>query len=426
MTHLVVVGGSDAGISAAAACARGRPVGAGGRPRRRPLAQLLDLRPAVPARRRGRQRRGSGPPHPRPDRGHGGDRPSRASRHQHRRRRPRGGGARRPPAPCRFTYDALVLGTGATPQRPPIDGLDLEGVHLLHTVDDALAVADDLALAPLRRAVIVGGGYIGLEMAEALRAPRPGRHAGGAPGPGDGHRRSADRRAGRRGAARATAYDVRTEHRGAGHRRRAHDGLLVATCGRAWTSACRPRPGRDRRARRTSRSEEQARAWPLELRAGRMAVDDRMAASVQGGDLGGGGLRRRPTTASCPQPTYLPLGSTSHKQGRVAGENADRRRPPVCRGARHPGRQALRSGRRRHRPARQPPRHGTRYEARSPRRSPLDDHKRYYPGATDLTVRVCGDAALRTAAGARRSPAACPAQVAKRIDVFVRRAVSRA
>jgi len=69
-------------------------------------------------------------------------------------------------------YEALVIGTGATPVTPPIRGLDHlgpgDGVHLLHSMGDTFALMDTLARDHVKRAVIVGGGYIGLEMAEAL------------------------------------------------------------------------------------------------------------------------------------------------------------------------------------------------------------------------------------------------------------------
>jgi NADPH-dependent 2,4-dienoyl-CoA reductase/sulfur reductase-like enzyme len=64
-------------------------------------------------------------------------------------------------------YDRLVIGTGAVPVRPPIDGLDLPGVHVLHTMGDTFALHQALT-AGARSAVIVGGGYLGLEMAEAF------------------------------------------------------------------------------------------------------------------------------------------------------------------------------------------------------------------------------------------------------------------
>jgi NADPH-dependent 2,4-dienoyl-CoA reductase/sulfur reductase-like enzyme len=68
---------------------------------------------------------------------------------------------------CQLGYDRLVVATGAIPVRPPIDGLDLDGVHVLHTMGDTFALHQALT-AGARSAVIVGGGYIGLEMAEAF------------------------------------------------------------------------------------------------------------------------------------------------------------------------------------------------------------------------------------------------------------------
>ncbi|ORJ59325.1 FAD-dependent oxidoreductase [Geothermobacter hydrogeniphilus] len=65
-------------------------------------------------------------------------------------------------------YDQLVLATGSRPIIPPLPGVDLEGVQPLKRVEDAAAILD--RLQPGARAVIVGGGLIGLEMAEALRA----------------------------------------------------------------------------------------------------------------------------------------------------------------------------------------------------------------------------------------------------------------
>ncbi len=65
-------------------------------------------------------------------------------------------------------YDVLMLATGAQPIRPPVDGLDLHGVFNLYRMPDALALQHFIANERPRRAVIVGGGYIGLEMAENL------------------------------------------------------------------------------------------------------------------------------------------------------------------------------------------------------------------------------------------------------------------
>ncbi len=65
-------------------------------------------------------------------------------------------------------YDKLIVATGAIPMRPDLPGADLEGVLLLHTMADSFAVHDRLAAGGVRRAVIVGAGYIGLEVADAL------------------------------------------------------------------------------------------------------------------------------------------------------------------------------------------------------------------------------------------------------------------
>ncbi|MEU3513099.1 FAD-dependent oxidoreductase [Streptomyces longwoodensis] len=66
------------------------------------------------------------------------------------------------------SYDRLVLATGARPVRPELPGIDARGVHGVQTLDDGQALLDTLARAWGRRAVVVGAGYIGVEMAEAL------------------------------------------------------------------------------------------------------------------------------------------------------------------------------------------------------------------------------------------------------------------
>ena len=65
-------------------------------------------------------------------------------------------------------YDALLIATGATPVRPQVPGLDLDGVFVLDVMEDALAIREYISRYAPRRAVIVGGGYIGLELAENL------------------------------------------------------------------------------------------------------------------------------------------------------------------------------------------------------------------------------------------------------------------
>ena len=65
-------------------------------------------------------------------------------------------------------YDELLIATGAEPNRPPIDGAQLDGVYEMHTLDDAIAVRRLIDERKPRSAVVVGGGYIGVEMAEAF------------------------------------------------------------------------------------------------------------------------------------------------------------------------------------------------------------------------------------------------------------------
>ena len=65
-------------------------------------------------------------------------------------------------------YDALVLSPGATPARPPLPGVDLEGVFTLRTIPDSRAIRAWIQESRPRNAAVVGGGFIGLEMAENL------------------------------------------------------------------------------------------------------------------------------------------------------------------------------------------------------------------------------------------------------------------
>jgi NADPH-dependent 2,4-dienoyl-CoA reductase/sulfur reductase-like enzyme/peroxiredoxin family protein/rhodanese-related sulfurtransferase/TusA-related sulfurtransferase len=66
-------------------------------------------------------------------------------------------------------YDALILSPGAEPVRPPLDGVDSPGVFTLRNMADMDAIIAALDTGTPERAVVVGGGYIGLEMTEALR-----------------------------------------------------------------------------------------------------------------------------------------------------------------------------------------------------------------------------------------------------------------
>ncbi|MFF5156638.1 FAD-dependent oxidoreductase [Streptomyces sp. NPDC000348] len=66
------------------------------------------------------------------------------------------------------SYDELVIATGARPIRPDLPGMDAPGVHGVQTLGDGQALLDTLSRTRGRRAVVVGAGYIGVEMAEAM------------------------------------------------------------------------------------------------------------------------------------------------------------------------------------------------------------------------------------------------------------------
>jgi len=69
-----------------------------------------------------------------------------------------------------YTYDKLVIATGADPIKPPIDGVNLKGVYFMRTPEDAIKLRESIEAGEIKRAVVVGGGFIGLEVAENLAA----------------------------------------------------------------------------------------------------------------------------------------------------------------------------------------------------------------------------------------------------------------
>jgi NADPH-dependent 2,4-dienoyl-CoA reductase/sulfur reductase-like enzyme len=66
-------------------------------------------------------------------------------------------------------FDSLVYATGSVPMRPPVEGIDAEGVYGVQVLDDGVALIRELESGSVRRVVVVGGGYIGLEIAEACQ-----------------------------------------------------------------------------------------------------------------------------------------------------------------------------------------------------------------------------------------------------------------
>ena len=67
------------------------------------------------------------------------------------------------------TYDVLVLAPGASPIKPALPGIDLPGIFSLRTIPDSRQIKTRIAEFKAKRAVVVGGGYIGMEMTENLR-----------------------------------------------------------------------------------------------------------------------------------------------------------------------------------------------------------------------------------------------------------------
>ena len=70
----------------------------------------------------------------------------------------------------RESYDRMILSPGAEPLRPPIQGADLDGVYTLRNIPDTDRIKRAVDSGGVRKAVVVGGGFIGLEMAENLVA----------------------------------------------------------------------------------------------------------------------------------------------------------------------------------------------------------------------------------------------------------------
>ena len=67
-----------------------------------------------------------------------------------------------------YSYDKLIIATGASAVKPPIEGVDLPGVFPMRAPEDAIAMRDYLTQNDVKKAVVIGGGFIGLELAENL------------------------------------------------------------------------------------------------------------------------------------------------------------------------------------------------------------------------------------------------------------------
>jgi NADPH-dependent 2,4-dienoyl-CoA reductase/sulfur reductase-like enzyme len=305
----------------------------------------------------------------------------------------------------RLGYDRLVIGTGAVPVRPPIDGLDLPGVHVLHTMGDTFALHQAVTVGT-RSAVIVGGGYIGLEMAEAFTArglavtvveqapavmPTVDLELG----------RLLGEELRRHNVQVVNDVIVKAIHHAAGGLTVAGEPDFAATADLVLVVVgVRP-------------DTELAVAAGVETGVrGALRVDRRMRTNLP--DVLAAGDCVETWHRLLEAPTYLPLGTTAHKQGRVAGETAvggDRTFAGSL------GTQVVkvfelavaRTG------LRDPDAHAAGFDPLTVG-SVQDDHKAYYPGAHQLHLRITGDRASGQLLGAQLV-GDHRAEVAKRIDI---------
>ncbi|HEV8065633.1 MAG TPA: FAD-dependent oxidoreductase [Acidimicrobiales bacterium] len=318
-------------------------------------------------------------------------------------------------------YDALVVGTGAAPVRPPIDGLDgadalgpADGVHLLHTMGDTFSLERTLDERRPETALIVGAGYVGLEMADGLTL-----------------------RGLRVSQVEMLPEVLPTVDPELGSLVRAeldNNGVDVTTATKIGRIAGAESGGAGRLRVEGVGPQGQAQAWEVDLVLVSVGVrPDTSLLVAAGAETGAGGavvvdeamrtgLADVYAAGDCVVThhrllgtTYLPLGTTAHKQGRVAGENAVGGR---ARFAGSLGTQvvkvfdivAARTGLRQHEAV------AAGYEAATTQSTP-DDHKAYYPTAHAIVSRVTGDPATGRLLGAqlvgRRGT-----EVAKRIDTF--------
>jgi NADPH-dependent 2,4-dienoyl-CoA reductase/sulfur reductase-like enzyme len=319
-----------------------------------------------------------------------------------------------------LAYDKLIVGTGAVPVRPPIAGLAgpgalgaEDGVHLLHSMGDTFAVMHTLDQAAPATAVIVGAGYIGLEMADALTTrglpviqmeqlpevlPTVDPSLGGLV------------------RAQLAARDVE---------------VLTATTVRQISRASSGQAGRLQVDATTAGGDAVTRLADMVLVVVGVRPDTTLAADA-GATLGPKGAIAvdRGMRTSLPGvlaagdcvttwhrllgDSYLPLGTTAHKQGRVAGENAlgGNREFAGSLGTQVVkifDQAAARTGLRDH-------------EATAAGFDPVtiesqaDDHKAYYPGSHRITMRVTGDRATGQLLGMQLFGHR-HAEIAKRIDI---------
>jgi NADPH-dependent 2,4-dienoyl-CoA reductase/sulfur reductase-like enzyme len=215
-------------------------------------------------------------------------------------------------------FDQLVIATGASPARPKLPGADADGVHGIQTIGDGVALRThvDEHLHANQRAVVVGGGYIGLEMAEALherRMPVTVLDANEQPmlGPLD-----PDMGALVADGIRGLGIELRTETRVEGFETDTNNHVRAVVAGGQTFPADIVVLGTGVRPNVALASDAGITIGPT----GAIATDARMATNVEGIWAAGDCVETRHRVTG--RPVYVPLGTHANKQGRVVGENA--------------------------------------------------------------------------------------------------------
>lgn len=310
-------------------------------------------------------------------------------------------------------YDELIVGTGALPSHASVAGLGEltpeDGVHVMHSMGDTFALERFLDERDPKTAIIVGAGYVGLEMAEAftvrgLQVTQIQR--------GVEVLSTLDAELGAlvHDELDAHGVDVLTGTTVAGIDKTAagltvhgtRNGQPISRTADVVLVVVGVRPNTDLLERAGAR-----------LGAGRaVVVDETMRTGLPNVWAAGDGIVTHHRLLG---ETYLPLGTTSHKQGRVAGENAI---GGAARFAGSVGTQvvkvfdlvAARTGLRDHEAA---------AAGLTPRTvsAVADDHKRYYPGAQPITIRITGDETDRRLLGAQLV-GRLGTETAKRVDTY--------
>jgi len=306
-----------------------------------------------------------------------------------------------------IAYDKLLIATGAESVRPPITGLEQAGVFLLRWMADGFAMQKFIEENNPRRCIIIGGGYIGLEMADAMR-----------------HRglevtllefateilTTMDPALGRLIRVELESRGVRVIiGRAVQSIEHINSGLIVHTSTGETSTADMVLV-----ATGVKPSSQLAEASGIALGvAGAIHVDRAMATNIP--DILAAGDCAETWHHILKSKVYMPLGTTAHKQGRVAGENMlggnrefqgslgtqvvkvfDR----IAAGTGLRDIQAAKAG----------------FDPLTVTLTSLD-HNAYYPGAREMTVFITGDRPTGRLLGAQ-IVGHRDSEVAKRIDII--------